>query len=404
MVSRRTLLKSGATGVFAVSAGAAGLIALNTGSAPAASADEVAMSATPGAAPLRQALDVIAATAAAGVLAEIRHPGSTWRSSGGVAELNTTERVPVQGRFRAGSVTKSFVATVVMQLIGDRRVGLDDPVERWLPGTIVAGDRITVRQLLQHTSGLVNYTNTRAFRTLYGTVDGIVSQRDRTWTPAELLAFIDGQPLLFEPGTSWAYSNTNYILLSLIIEKVTGRHYASEVERRILRPLGLYNTELPGAKSAITGPHPHGYLPREQGGTLRPVDITVLNPTVAAASGELVTTTADLNRFYRALLTGRLLRPAQLAQMRTTRTTGHDYDYGLSLQTKLLADGTRLWGHEGDIFGYQTSCWTTEDGRRQLTVAATPWGTGDLDELLNTLVTTAFASSGGPLNATTPDQ
>ncbi|MEV4006335.1 serine hydrolase [Actinomadura sp. NPDC049753] len=118
-----------------------------------------------------------------------------------------------------------------------------------------------------------------------------------------------------------------------------------------------------------------------------------LNPTVAGASGELVTTTTDLNRFYQALLTGRLLRPAQLAQMRTAWTTGRDYDYGLGLQTKLLADGTRLWGHEGDIFGYQASCWTTEDGRRQLAVAATPWGTGDLDELFDTLVTTAFASS-----------
>jgi D-alanyl-D-alanine carboxypeptidase len=119
----------------------------------------------------------------------------------------------------------------------------------------------------------------------------------------------------------------------------------------------------------------------------------MLNPTVAGASGELVTTTADLNRFYRALLTGRLLRPAQLAQMRTARTTGHDYDYGLGLQTRLLPNGTRLWGHDGDIFGYQTLSWTTDDGRHQLTVAATPWGTGDLDGLFDTLITSAFRSS-----------
>jgi D-alanyl-D-alanine carboxypeptidase len=388
MASRRTLLRSGAAGVLAVSAGSAGLLALNTGATPSsAAAGEVT------AAALQQALDAIAATAAAGVLAEFLHPGGTWRSSSGVAELGTTTRVPVAGRFRAGSVTKSFVATAVLQLVGERRLGLDDPIEKWLPGTVAAGKRITVHHLLQHTSGIVNYTNTRAFRTLYGTVDGILSLRDRTWTPAELLAFTNGQPLLFEPGTSWTYSNTNYILLALIVEKVTGRPYASEVERRILRPLGLHHTELPGAKSTIAGPHPHGYLPREQDDALTPVDITMLNPTVAGASGELVTTTADLNRFYRALLTGRLLRPAQLAQMRTARTTGHDYDYGLGLQTRLLPNGTRLWGHDGDIFGYQTLSWTTDDGRHQLTVAATPWGTGDLDGLFDTLITSAFRSS-----------
>jgi D-alanyl-D-alanine carboxypeptidase len=373
MVSRRNLLRSGAAGVFAGSV------------APAASAAGVAR---PGARALQDALDAIAATAASGVLAEVRHPGGTWRGSSGVAELGTTGRVPPAGRFRAGSVTKPFVATVVLQLIGERRIGLDDPVGRWLPGTTPADDRITVHHLLQHASGIVNYTNTRAFRTLYGTVDGILGLRDRTWTPAELLAFTDGQPLLFEPGTSWTYSNTNYILLGLIIEKATGRPYGSEVERRILRPLGLRDTALPGTDPAIAGPHPHGYLPREQDGA--PVDITVFNPTVAGASGELVTSTADLNRFFRALLTGRLLRPAQLAWMRTARTTGHDYDYGLGLQTRLLADGTRLWGHDGDIFGYQASCWTTEDGRRQLAVAATPWGAGDLDDLFDTLATTAL--------------
>jgi D-alanyl-D-alanine carboxypeptidase len=393
MTSRRTLLTSGAAGVFTVSAGAAGLLTLNTGAATPASAQEVAPFTTPDAATLQKALDAIAATAASGVLAEARDARWAWQGSSGVAELGATRPVPATGRFRAGSVTKSFVATVVLQLVGERRIALDDPVERWLPGMIPAGDRITVHHLLQHTSGIVNYTNTWEFRTLYGTVDGIVSLRNRTWTPAELLAFTDGQPLLFEPGTSWTYSNTNYILLALIVQKATSRPYATEVERRILRPLGLHDTELPGTNANLTGAHPHGYLPREHDGALEPVDITVLNPTVAGASGELITTTTDLNRFYHALLTGRLLRPAQLTQMRTAWPTGRSYDYGLGLQTKQLANGTQLWGHEGDIFGYQTSCWTTEDGSRQLTVAATPWGTGDLDELFDNLVATAFTHS-----------
>jgi D-alanyl-D-alanine carboxypeptidase len=377
MTSRRTLLK---TGAFALSAG---FLASPTGAAAAPFEGDA----------LQASLDAIAATAASGVLAEVRNGQRIWRGSSGVAELGSTTPVPVYGRFRAGSITKSFVATVVLQLVGEQRIGLDDPVEWWLPGTVPGGDRITVRHLLQHTSGIVNYTNTREFRSLYRTVDGIVSLRNRTWTPSELLAFAFDQPALFEPGTSWTYSNTNYLLLALIVQQVTGKPYASQVVRRILRPLGLRDTTLPGNNPLISGPHLHGYLPREQDGTIEPVDITVFNPTVAGASGEIVTTTADLNRFHRALLTGQLLRPTQLAQMRTARPTGHNYDYGLGLQTRQLADGKKLWGHDGDIFGYQATSWTTENGNRQLTVAASPWGTGNLDTLLDNLLTTAFSDA-----------
>lgn len=385
MITRRSMLKTGAAGAFTLAAGV-------FGPTPGAFAG-AAPSTLPNAGSLQAALDDIAASAASAVLAEVQDAGRVWRGSSGAAELGTSQPVPVNGRFRAGSITKSFVAAVVLQLAGEGCIALDEPIERWLPGVVPDADRITVRHLLQHTSGIVNYTNTRDFRTLYGGVDAVVGMRDRTWTPQELLAFITGQPLLFEPGTSWTYSNTNYILLALIVEQATGNPYATEVERRILRPLGLRDTELPGAESTIAGPHPHGYLPGEQDGNVEPVDITVFNPSVAGASGEIVSTTAELNRFFRALLTGRLLRPAQLAQMQTAWPTGRSYDYGLGLQTMLLADGTRLWGHEGDIFGYQASSWTTEDGGRQLTVAVTPWGTGDLDALLDNLLATAFSRS-----------
>ena len=378
MPSRRTMLKT--AGVLAV--------ALGTGGTRAA---EAAPRAAPDTGKLQAALDATAATAASGVLAEVRGAGWVWRGAAGAAELGAARPVPVNGRFRAGSITKSFVSTVVLQLVGDGRLGFDDPVERWLPGTVPAGDRITLHDLLQHTSGIVNYTNTDEFRALYGTIDDILSLRYRTWAPAELLAWAVGKPLLFEPGTSWTYSNTNYILLALVIEKATGRPYAAEVERRIFRPLGLCDTAMPGADPDIAGPHPHGYLPDEQGGTVEPVDITVFNPTVAGAAGQLITTTADLNHFYRALLTGGLLRPAQLAQMRTALPTGRDFDYGLGLMTRLAADGTRLWGHTGDIFGYQTECWTSEDGSRQLAVSACPWGADDLDDLLDDVRAAAFA-------------
>ncbi|MEU4606684.1 serine hydrolase domain-containing protein [Kribbella sp. NPDC023972] len=385
MIDRRTTLKTGVAGLLALTAAGAGLL-------PSAGAELPASTEAPDAAGLQKILDDIAASAASAVLAEVHDSGRVWRGSSGVAELGSARPVTVNGRFRAGSITKSFVATVVLQLAGERRIRLDDPVERWLPGVIDAGDRITLHQLLQHTSGIVNYTNTRAFRTLYGTVDEVVGLRDRTWTPQELLDFTAGQPLLFEPGTSWMYSNTNYILLALVIQRVTGHHYAKEVDRRILRKLRLLGTELPGRRSVITGPHAHGYLPREQDGSIEPVDITTFNPSVTGASGELVSTATDLSRFYGALLTGRLLRPEQQAQLLTSRTTGRSYDYGLGLQTRLV-NGIRVWGHEGDIFGYQAASWTTEDGRRQLTAAWSPWGESDPQPYLENLLATAFRTT-----------
>ena len=246
---------------------------------------------------------------------------------------------------------------------------------------LVDAARITLRQLLQHTGGVPNYTNQPAFRSLLGSPEKLNALRFRTWTPAELIAYVHDVPLLFPPGSSWTYSNTGYLLLAMVIEHVTGRSYRDEVGRRILRPLGLNDTRLPGADPRIHGPHPHGYLP----GAAGPLEITDLNPTVAGASGELVTTTADLNRFLAALLTGRLLRPAELAEMLTPRVTGKDYDYGLGLMTRRRPDGVRLWGHGGDIFGYQAIVWSTADGRHQVAAGATPWGTGDLDALFDRL-------------------
>lgn len=386
MISRRATLKTGAAGLVAAVVGGGGV--LEASSLPA-SAEEIAPSREPDAAGLQEVLDGMAASAASGVLAEVRDSGRVWRGSSGVAELGKAKPVVAGGRFRAGSITKSFVATVVLQLAGERRLRLDDTVERWLPGIVAEGGRITLRQLLQHTSGIVNYTNTRAFRTLYGGVDQVVGLRDRTWTPQELLNFTAGEALLFEPGTSWMYSNTNYILLALVIERVTGNHYATEAERRVVRRLGLHGTEFPARRSVIAGPHAHGYLPRQVGDQVEPVDISRFNPSVSGASGELVSTAADLNRFYRALVTGRLLRPEQQRELLQIRSTGRDYDYGLGLETRVV-NGIRLWGHDGDFFGYQAASWSTEDGRRQLTVSYNPWGSGDLKPFTERLLAVAF--------------
>ncbi|MEV4352594.1 serine hydrolase domain-containing protein [Actinoplanes sp. NPDC049596] len=319
---------------------------------------------------LQAVLDEIAATSAFGVVAEVRAGDRVWRGAGGVAERGSTRPAPAGARFRAGSVTKSFVAVVVLQLVGEGRIGLDEPVG--------AGCRVTVRHLLQHTSGIADYGESERFRSLYGTTEAILGLRHRSWTAAELRTLVDGQPLLFEPGSSWGYSSTNYLLLGLLVERVTGRPYGGEVERRILRPLGLRNTELPGSSPYMRGSHLHGYLGEE--------DITVFDHSFAGAAGELVSSAADLNRFYRALMTGQLLDAAELAEMRTGSALG----YGLGLATRQLDDGARLWGHNGGTFGYETFSWTTGDGVRQATVAVTPRAGGDTGSRMNQFVVAAF--------------
>ncbi len=383
MTTRRTILKSGAVAAASLAVGAG----------VGAPAKATSLSTMPDVARLQAALDQLAAGPATGVLAEVRDGDWAWRGSAGTAKLGTSRPVPTNGRFRVGSVTKSFAAVVALQLVGERRLSLDDPLSRWYPEIVPNSDRITVRNLLQHTSGVFNYTD-QLFE-LYPSIEDILRIRYRTWTPREILALIAGRPALFEPGTQWSYSNTNYTLLGLIIRRVTRRDYASEVERRILGPLRLSATEVPGDNPFIRGPHSHGYEPLVRGGVVEPVDVTVFNPSVAGAAGEIVSTTTDLNRFYGALMRGRLLRPAELAEM---RTSFGDAEYGLGLQSFQLPCA-RLWGHTGGIFGYATIAASTEDGSRQLTLSINPWIDGDPNPALLDLLMTAFCTPSSRLGA-----
>ncbi|GAA2570127.1 hypothetical protein GCM10010435_50400 [Winogradskya consettensis] len=190
------------------------------------------------------------------------------------------------------------------------------------------------------------------------------------------------KPPLFAPGTDWSYSNTNYVQLGMVIHKITGRPYAAELRDRIIRPLGLHETESPGTRLDIAGPHAHGYL--EVGDA--PVDVTRLNPSIAGSAGDLISSTADLNTFFRALLTGRLLPPAQLAQMKTA-VPGHDY--GLGLEQEQLPCGVTVYGHGGDIFGYNTLSLHTADARMQLSAAVTPYA-GNLGPSADALLSRVF--------------
>lgn len=370
--TRRTILKSGGVAALALAAGAG---AESAAAAPVPRSD------------LQAALDDVVASGASGALAEFRDGASVWRGASGIAELGTSRPVPVGGRFRIGSVTKTFVATVVLGLAGRGRLRLDDTVEHWLPGTITNGDRITLRHLLQHTSGVFDFV--ARFGELFPTPEDLLRQRYRTWSPSELVALAAEMPPVFEPGTSWSYSNTNYFLLAMVVERATGRPYGTEVQRHILRPLGLRDTEVPGDNPFLRGPHSHGYLPLRQDGQIVPADVTTFNPTIAWAAGEIISTPAEVNHFFRALLTGRLLSPALLEQM-LSPSAGPGYALGIGRFP--LPCGDTLWGHTGSFFGYQTFALTSADGRRQLTVSANPWG-GNPGRAISALVRTAFCGS-----------
>jgi D-alanyl-D-alanine carboxypeptidase len=320
--------------------------------------------------------------AATAAIAEFRDGRTVWRGSSGVTKLGGSKPAPVDGRFRIGSVTKTFVATVVLQLVAERRLRLDDTLDQRLPGLVPRSDRITVRHLLQHTSGIEDYT-----LFLYSSWEDFFAKRFRTYQPEELVALAAPKPPLFEPGTSHSYSNTNYILLGLLIERLTGKRLETVVSQRILHPLELRDTVVPGTDPFIRGPHAHGYVPIERNGQIHPVDLTVLNPSAPWAAGAMISTTADVNRFFDALLGGRLLPKTQLREM-TGDPVGPG-QHGLGIYRLVLPCGTTLWGYTGGIMGYFTVAMTTEDARAQLTLSLNPW-TGDAGDTLPKLLTTAF--------------
>ena len=332
---------------------------------------------------LQKGLDDVVAASAVGALAEVRDGQRVWRGSSGVAEVETTKAVPVGARVRVGSITKTFVATVVLQLVDEGWLRLDDSVEHWLPGVVPNGSRITVRQLLNHTSGLFDYKDTLPMPPSQEFLD----TRWRTWTASELIQRAVAEPPTFEPpGSSYAYSNTNYLLIGEIIKKATGHTYGDQIERRLIRPLGLHGTSVPGTSPRIRGPHPHGYIRTEQG----LLDYTELNPSLFGASGEMISTTADLNTFFAALLGGQLLPLRLLNEMKTPGTK--DGTYGLGLSWHDTSCGARVYGNDGDALAYQAYSFSTADTHRQITVAVTPNFTNNPDVPVNALIDKAICS------------
>lgn len=316
-----------------------------------------------------------------GVLAEARTPHGRFTARAGVADLRTGRPVPPGAHFRAASITKTYVATVVLQLVGEGRLNLDDTVEKWLPGLVRGngndGRDITIRHLLQHTSGLHDYLEEIP---LLRSADLYREHRFDPYTPERLVALaLDHEPD-FQPGEThpdgtpkWNYSNTGYVLLGMIIKRVTGKDWRDEVGHRVIRPLRLRGTYIPEHRVTLRRPFVRGY--HQYGADAPLTDTTLLNPSVADAAGAMITTAADHNRFFRALIGGRLLPPPLLAEMQRTVPTRRDGAdegprYGLGLfWYPLRCDRAGYWAHGGDMLGYKIREGVRAGGGRVVTVA-----------------------------------
>ncbi|WP_344963216.1 serine hydrolase domain-containing protein [Streptomyces thioluteus] len=326
----------------------------------------------------RAALDEVVKGGPPGGIAVAERGHDTWAGRAGTADLATGRQPRADDRFRAGSITKTFVATVVLQLEAEGKLSLDDTVDHWLPGVVRGnghdGNRITVRQLLNHTSGIYSYTDDEGFkRKAFGT--GFLRHRYDTWTPERIVRIAMSHRPNFDPGDEWRYSDTNYILAGMVIRKATGHSYAHEIEQRILRPLHMDSTTLPGTRSRVPGPSGRTYskLTGELSGPGKPgdptYDVTDLNPSLAGSAGEIISNSRDLNRFYRALLSGGLLEPRQLEEMTTTVPIRGvpSVSYGLGLMKVKLSCDVEVWGHNGGIQGSVSDTVTTADGDHALT-------------------------------------
>jgi D-alanyl-D-alanine carboxypeptidase len=316
-----------------------------------------------------------------GALMSVRsRDGRVTNYTAGVGDIRTKSKVPTDGYVRIASNTKMFTAVAILQLAGDGKLALDDTVEKFLPGVVrgtgagaaIDGRTITVRQLLNHTSGMTTEMPLMP--------RGILPIKDRYFDARELLDAALTQAPTFAPEQDrvWAYSNAGYVLLGLVAQKAAGRPFAEVVTDGIINRIGLTETYYPGPGDRdIRAPHPRGYLPAKDdagnviAGSL--VDITRFDPSIAGAAGQMIATPSDVNKFLVALQDGRLLKPRELAEMRRTVDapgfpTG--WRYGLGVIEMKLSCGITAYGHGGDADGFQTRAAITPDGRA-VTVAVT---------------------------------
>jgi D-alanyl-D-alanine carboxypeptidase len=305
-----------------------------------------------------------------GVSAEVRCEGGHERARIGTNDLHEQAPLPWGAQFRVASVTKTFTAVVVLQLVQEAKLSLSDSVERWLPGIVAGhghdGSQITVEQLLRHESGLSDYLATPEMGSLFDSASAFEANRFVAISQAERLALAMNVSPLFAPGEAFAYSNTNYLLLGMIIEAVTGATWREQIEHRVIAALGLAGTSVPGYNPFFAGPHVRGYAEFPDRDELFEVTATSL---ISSADAGVVSTLADLNHFFQSLVRGGLLAPASWAVMQDTVPIDHPAfagsEYGLGLVWSPLSCGG-YWHHPGDTLGYWVWTGVNADGGRSV--------------------------------------
>ncbi|BCA37097.1 TPA: beta-lactamase family protein [Bacillus cereus] len=286
--------------------------------------------------------------------------GKRWDYATGTASYEVPHPVDSDFSFRIGSISKTFTAAVVLQLADEKKLNLDDSIEKWLPGVIKGegydGNKITIRQLLNHTSGLASYTDLD-FRDIT-----LPQNPYRYFSVNELIDRGLSKPPVFAPGMGWNYSNTNTVIAGQIIQKITGETYAEQIRKRFIIPLGMKGTFVMGNSHEIPGKHATGYN-MDRSGHL--YDLTEMNQSWANAAGDIVSTVNDLTTFFSALLGGKLLTQELMDQMHTT-VDGPMGKVGLGIYEFKTADGQSYWGHAGGTFGYESRAVGSLDGKHIL--------------------------------------
>ncbi|MFF2192897.1 serine hydrolase domain-containing protein [Streptomyces sp. NPDC058157] len=333
------------------------------------SAPSPVFTAPPDAAALRKAIAGVGPQSKDATAALVRVGGTSgsWRGSAGVADVGSGRAAVEDARFRAGSVTKTFTAAVVLQLAAEGKVDLDRPVQDYLPGLLPGFEPVKVRQLLNYTSGLRSADGPGdAFEDEYAHRFDLVD-------PHALIANAVAKGPEWAPGKQQRYSNIHYTVLGVLIEKLTGTTYDKAVGERIIKPLGLRHTSFPSrTQNRIPGPYNHGYQAvQEADGSRRLVDVSDWNSSSNWAAGDLMSTTADLERFTVALFAGRVVPKAQLEEMFTVPDVPDAETGGHAVQTAgmkefVLPDGTKLYGKTGSRYGYSTVIGGTRDLSRTL--------------------------------------
>jgi D-alanyl-D-alanine carboxypeptidase len=308
--------------------------------------------------PARPSADKVVDAGSPGALVLVDDGSSRRETTSGFAVLKGRVPIDAHDRFRVGSITKTFVAVVVLQLVGEHRLALGDTVERWLPGLVPNGGRITVRELLAHRSGLADYADDADF------VRRTVAEPQRRWKPRELVAVALAEGTVARPGERFAYASTNYVLLGMVVERATGSSLGRQLRRRIFAPLRLEDTSFTPNLRNIRR-YVHGYAPSEHDGIVGSLatarDRSTVNTSWAWAAGSIVSTASDLSRFLGALLRGRLLPPRVLELMRPAPGSR----YGLGLAAFRTPCGTAI-GHTGALLGMVSAAWSSSDGRRRV--------------------------------------